>query len=199
MGREGLRRGGRARLPSDEQIVWSIADGRRGRRWREVSSVAETVIRAVLLETDPSGRLTRLEMGTAAGLLTLHPDAGQSVLHGNVVTSTGIRHLSFDRTAVLVDASPASAAILLGGLTDVVTVGATARVDLVRVDDRLEPRIGSWVVSRIELLAWRLVELSEVDGGGGAGAEAVNEVLDMRLDDDGLPSGLGGDAWPLEA
>ena len=51
---EGLRRGGRATLPTGELIVWSIADGRRGRRWREVTSVAGTVVRAVLLETDPA-------------------------------------------------------------------------------------------------------------------------------------------------
>lgn len=204
---EGLRRGGRAELPTGELIVWSIADGRRGRRWREVTSAAGAVVRAVLLETDPAGRLTRLEIATAAGLLTLHPDPGKSVLHGNVVTPTGIRHLTFDRTTVLVDGSPAAAAIAVARLADGVRVGATTRVDLVRVDDRLEPRPGSWAVSRIEPQAWRLVELPATGGGGGSRPDhrrergsrpdVAAEERVIRVDADGLPI-LAGDAWPLE-
>ena len=103
---EGVRRGGRAVLPTGELIVWSIADGRRGRRWREVASVAGTMVRGVLLESDPMGRLARLEVTTAAGLLTLHPDANNTILHGNVVTPAGVRHLRFDRTTVLLDHRP---------------------------------------------------------------------------------------------
>ena len=204
---EGVRRGGRAALPTGELIVWSIADGRRGRRWREVTSTAGMVVRAVLLETDPAGRLTRLEMATAAGLLTLHPDRGESVLHGNGVTPTGIRHLTFDRTTVLVDGSPAAAAIALSRLADGVPVGAPSRVDLVQVDDRLEPRMESWAVIRIEPQTWRFVELLEAGGGGGSrpddrgergpGPEMGAEERIVRLDEDGLPI-LAGDAWPLE-
>ena len=86
-------------------------------------------------------------------------------------------------------------------------MGATTRVDLVRVDDRLEPRIGSWAVSRIEPQAWRLVELPEAGGGGGSrpdhrrergpGPDVAAEERVVRLDEDGLPI-LAGDAWPLE-
>ena len=203
----GVRRGGRAALPTGELVVWSIADGRRGRRWREVTSRSGTVVRSVLLETDPAGLVTRLEIATAAGLLTLHPDSGETVLHGNVVTPAGIRHLAFDRTAVLVDGSPAAAAVLVGGLAGVVRVGATAAVELVFVDDRLEPRAASWTVSRVEPGTWRLIEQPRAGGGGGvdpvdddlrgAEASASGEERIVRLDADGLPI-LSGDAWPLE-
>ena len=47
------------------------------------------------LEVAPNGRVTRLELTTGAGLLTLHPEPDESALHGNVVTPTGIRHLAF--------------------------------------------------------------------------------------------------------
>jgi hypothetical protein len=181
----GVRRGGYAELPSGELIIWSVADGRRGRRWREVVGQDGRVVRSVLLETNPASRLTRLEFVTAAGLLTLHPDSGESILHGNVVTPAGIRHLTFDGTTVLVHGSPAASAIAVDGLADGVEVGATARVDLVSVDDQLEPRVGSWAVSRIEPRTWRLVEPSTA------------EDLVVRLDEDGLPI-LAGDTWPLE-
>jgi hypothetical protein len=181
----GVRRGGRAVLPTGELIVWSIADGRRGRRWREVVSLDGRVVRSVLLETNPAGRLTRLEIATAAGLLTLHPGSGDTHLQGNVVTPTGIRHLTVDGRTVMVDGSPAAAAIAVARLADGVEVGATTRVDIVGLDDRLEPCVGSWAVDRIEPRTWRLVELP-----------AAEEHV-VQLDEDGLPI-LAGEAWPLE-
>lgn len=189
----GVRRGGRAALPSGELIVWSVADGRRGRRWREVSSRSGRVARAVLLETDPTGRLTRLEVSTAAGLLTLHPDDTGRVLHGNVVTASEIRHLALDRTAVLVDGSPATTAVLVGPLVERVGVGATTTLDVVRVDDRLEPRAASVSVSRVDPATWRLVAVPQA--GTWEGGDPGDWLV--RLDADGLPD-LAGDAWPLE-
>lgn len=214
---EGVRRGGRAVLPTGELIVWSIADGRRGRRWREVASVAGTVVQAVLLEADPTGRLVRLEVATAAGLLTLHPDLDNTVLHGNVVTPAGVRHLSFDRTTVLLDRSPAAMAVAIVVAAARLTAGAPAedatgdaaktRVDLVWVDDRLEPRMRTWAFSSMEGRTWRLVDLSAPDGGGGAdssapGTPGITAAISptehvVQLDDHGLPI-LSGDAWPLQ-
>jgi hypothetical protein len=191
MAGNALRRGGRAVLPSGGLLVWSVADGRRGRRWREVTSVDGTVVRVVLLESAPAGRLVRLEIATAAGLLTLHPDRDGTALHGNVVTPTGVRHLTFDRLTGLVDGSPAAAAVVVAGLADRLQVDGTSRVDLVRVDDPLEPRAESWTVTRTEPGTWRLVD-SAPDGGGGVIPDRI-----VRLDADGLPS-LDGDAWPLE-
>jgi hypothetical protein len=211
MSGHAIRRGGRAALPSGGLIVWSVADGRRGRRWREVTSVDGTVVRVVLLESDPAGRLGRLEMATAAGLLTLHPDRAATALHGNVVTPTGVRHLTFDRMTLLVDGSPAAAAIAVAGLAEGVPVGGTAQVDLVRVDDRLQPRTETWSIDRIEPRVWRLVELPDDGSGGGPGSEVRPGVRRearpgpgvgaeeriVRVDEDGLPE-LPGDTWPLE-
>ncbi len=181
-----VRVGGRAALPGGEVVVWSVADGRRGRRWREVVSGDGGVLRAVLFETDPAGRVVRLEMSTAAGLLTLHPDRNGAVLHGNVVTPEGLRHLTLGEATLFVVGSPAAAAIAFGRLSGEVAVGATRQVNVIRLDDRLEPGEGSWDVTRLDERAWRLV--STVDG----------EVRAIRLDDDGLAVLPDGEAWPLE-
>ncbi|MEO8230429.1 MAG: hypothetical protein ABI628_11805 [Chloroflexota bacterium] len=172
-------------LPTGELIVWSIADGRRGRRWREVASLDGRVVRSVLLETNPAGRLTRLEVAAAAGLLTLHPDAGETALHGNVVMPAGIRHLTFAGTSLMVQGSPAATAIAVARVADGIEVGATMQADMIGIDDRLEPRVRAWAISRIEPRTWRLVELS-----------ATEEVV-VRLDEDSLPI-LAGEVWPLE-
>jgi hypothetical protein len=47
---------------------------------------------SLLLELDPDGRFSHLELSTAAGLLTLHPE-GDGTLHGNVVRAGGIEHV----------------------------------------------------------------------------------------------------------
>jgi hypothetical protein len=89
-----LRRGGTGTRADGSRIVWSVAEGRRGRRWREVRTQPGTgaVLSSLLLETDTDGRFTHTELSTAAGLLTLHAE-GDGTLHGNVVSRDGVRHL----------------------------------------------------------------------------------------------------------
>jgi len=87
-----VRRAGQGRLPDGSLVVWSVATGRRGRRWREVRTSQDQVVSSLLFETDPAGRFAHLELSTAAGLLTLHPEPDGS-LHGNVVVAEGIRHV----------------------------------------------------------------------------------------------------------
>lgn len=195
---ERLRLGGRLALPTGERIVWSIADGRRGRRWRELATCDGDIVRAVLFETDPAGRVVRLEIATAAGLLTLHPEGGEEVLHGNVVGPDGVRHLTFDRAALFVVGSPASAAIVLGRLAPVVAVGGSRRVDLVRVDDALEPCAETWDVSRIEDRTWRLGELGPSPADAGEGSRVSGEVWVVELDARGLVEVPDAVSWPLE-
>jgi hypothetical protein len=90
-----LRRAGRLDAGGGETILWSVAEGRRGRRWRSLRrDAAGTVISDLLLEADPGGRWTRLELATAAGILTLHPVPDVHTVHGNVVASAGMRHLA---------------------------------------------------------------------------------------------------------
>ena len=121
-----LRSGGRATLPNGATIVWSVAEGSRGRRWRESVTDEGGLVRSLLLEVTGGGRPARLELTSAAGLLTLHPATDQAEIHGNVVTPTGIRHLrnyqtqypSLDLlnalfTLVLEHEGPAAAATLI--------------------------------------------------------------------------------------
>ena len=87
-----LRRAGRGRVADGTDVTWSVAEGRRGRRWREVRTREEGIVARLLLETDPDGRFAHLELSTAAGLLTLHPE-GDGTLHGNAVTADGVEHV----------------------------------------------------------------------------------------------------------
>ena len=88
-----LRRAGSGYQADGSLVVWSVAEGRRGRRWREVVAEGDAIRSSLLLELDPDGRFSHLELATAAGLLTLHPEA-DATLHGNSVTSSGIRHVA---------------------------------------------------------------------------------------------------------
>lgn len=189
-----IRRGGRATLGSGELLTWSSAEGARGTRIRE--SITEAggaghagLRRALLLEVDPDGRLTRLEIATAAGLLTLHPDDAGASLHGNVVTPGGIRHLTFawgpDHVILLAD-SPAVAAVAMARLAD--RTGPTARgwARTVLIDDKLVPRAERRRVERRMEGSWAIHPAVGIGPG---------IVLDPRgtdgLDDPG--------SWPLES
>jgi hypothetical protein len=88
-----LRRAGRLGLEDGGLVLWSVAEGRRGRRWRSLRLDAEgRVLSDLLLELDPTGEWARLELANRSGILTLHPDAGG--VHGNVVGPDGVRHLA---------------------------------------------------------------------------------------------------------
>jgi len=73
-------------------VTWSMAEGRRGSRWREVRVADAAVVSSLLLELDPDRRFAHLELATAAGLLTLHPE-GDGTLHGNAILADGVRHI----------------------------------------------------------------------------------------------------------
>ncbi len=110
-----IRLAGWATLADGWTITWTVADGRKGRRWREVVARGPDVRHSLLLETDPDGRFSHLELARADGLWTFHPEADRT-LHGNHVdrTTTGIRHVAgipFEARAVLlVVGSPMSVA-----------------------------------------------------------------------------------------
>ena len=88
-----LRVAGTGQGPAGETVTWSLAEGSRGRRWREVVVRDGMVAHSLLLELDPDGRFAHLELSTPSGLLTLHPE-GDGTLHGNAVTAAGIRHVA---------------------------------------------------------------------------------------------------------
>lgn len=184
-----LRWGGRAALPDGSTVVWSVAEGVRGRRWREAVTIDGELVRSVLLEVSTGGRPSRLEVTAAAGLLTLHPSDDERELHGNVVTPTGIRHLRFEWSPdheLLVVGSPGASAVALGRLGGVVPVGEGTRVAFLRIDDALDPRAVSWLVTRIGPGDWHLQDLESA------------EERTASLDTDGLPVLPAAATWPLE-
>jgi hypothetical protein len=184
-----LKAGGRAVTPDGRTIVWSVAEGPRGRRWREAISEGGSLRRSLLLEVSPAGAPTRLELTTEAGLLTLHPDVDGRELHGNVVMANGVRHLQFDWSfehELFVVDSPAAAAVALRRFADILAVGEARPVPVVWIDDALEPRPGAWQVTRTGPDAWTLGDLD------GPGMRAV------RVDEDGIPILPGAERWPLE-
>jgi hypothetical protein len=184
-----VRRGGHARNPLGDLITWSEAEGERGTRWRESIEREGQLIRALLLEASTDGRPTRLEMTTRAGLLTLHPESDESALHGNVVTPAGIRHLAFPWSPeheLFIVASPASATIGIRRFAQRMVVGAGATVDLVYVDDELQPRPARWRVERIGTHGWHL---HDIDG---------SEERRLTVSNDGRPILLDELFWRLE-
>jgi len=184
-----LRVGGRAPLAGGVGLSWSVAEGSRGRRWRESLDRGGDLIRSLLLETDRNLRPTRLEMATASGLLTLHPDPSEVELHGNVVTASGIRHLRFDwgpDHELLVPGSPACASVTLGRLAGNLDTGGTRTVAMLRIDDALQPSPVAWQVTRIGPAAW---SVRSVDG---------DEERSLSVGPDGLVVLRDTERWPLE-
>ncbi len=90
---EPVRRAGQGRRDDGAVVTWTVAEGRKGRRWREVVVRDGAIVHSLLLETSPDRRFAHLELATPAGLLTLHPE-GDGTLHGNAVTASGIRHVA---------------------------------------------------------------------------------------------------------
>ncbi|MDQ2964686.1 MAG: hypothetical protein M3R57_02430 [Chloroflexota bacterium] len=181
-----VRRAGRGTDATGALVVWSVADGRRGRRWREVRSVAGgSVISSLLLETDPDGRFSHAELSTGDGLLTLHPES-DGTLHGNVVTADGVMHVAALRWSpngvLIVEGSTIAAAAAAHTLRDTIAVGASMSRPAVFVDLGLAVFPGDVTIERTGEDTWRL---------GSEGEVAV--------DDDGLPLLTGAKIWPLEA
>jgi hypothetical protein len=129
-----LRRAGRGRLRDGSTVVWSVSEGTRGRRWREMRRTADgALITSLLLETHPDGRFAHIELSTAAGLLTLHPEA-DGTLHGNVVTVLGIRHVIglawAPQSVVLVEGSVIASAAAIRTLAGDAADGVRITLDL---------------------------------------------------------------------
>jgi hypothetical protein len=179
-----VRRAGRAVLEDGSTVVWTVSEGRRGRRWREVrTDGGGDVLSSLLLETDPAGRFLHSEVSSAAGLLTLHPE-GDGTIHGNVVTSDGVRHVTGLRwspgSALLVDGSPIALTAAVLAPNDRTVVGQSTRLDVVRVSLGLDVAIETVEMEQVGADLWR------VDG------------REIRVDPDNLPVFADARTWPLE-
>ena len=184
-----LRRAGRGLLPDGATLIWSAADGERGRRWRGSSTLDGRLTHAVMLETSPAGRILRLEVATASGLLTLHPERDSRSIHGNIVHVGGVRPLAFpwsaDHELEIVD-RPGPTAVMLRRLARTVEVGGGETVPVLSIDASLVVRPGSRLVRRLSPERWLVADVS-------GGRETT-----IELDADGIPV-LGAPAdWPLD-
>ena len=181
-----VRRAGFFADDAGRSVIWSVADGVRGRRWRwTVVDRRGTLLAAETVETDPDGRFLRLEAATAAGLLSLHREPDGS-LHGNRVGERGIDHLTVEAPApagVLIGGTALSVSILLGAID---APASRASIDVLEIFDDLGLRVVS----------------ATIRPDGEAGWEVRTNRLTRRavLDTDGLPAAPEHDGltWPLE-
>ena len=180
-----LRRAGHLRLEDGRDVIWSVAEGRRGRRWREVVRKPNQpgIRHSLLLELGPDGWFSHLELSTEEGLLTLHPE-GDGTLHGNAVTASGVRHvrgLAWDPAGiVLIDGSIVSRLAALPGLSSLISTGTEREVHVVRVPRDLELLVTREVVRRNGDL-W-----------------SIGENEHVNPDERGLLRGMTAHDWPLE-
>lgn len=183
-----LRRAGTGRLADGAMLTWSVADGRRGRRWRAVATTDGGITHALLLEVDLAGRPSRLELTTPAGLLTLHPDADGSSLHGNVVSADGMRHLALPWShehGLSVDGRPIADAVTAHRLARDCGVGESRLVSLVAIGPDLAIREREVRFERARSDLWQI-------------ADPAGERT-LAVDPRGIPAGLAEPReWPLE-
>lgn len=183
-----LRIAGHGRDRLGREVTWTIADGERGRRWREVATDAGgAVAQAITLETGHAGQWLRLEIAAPAGLLSLHPDR-DGAIHGNVVTGDGVRHIALEvMEPPLLDLRDAllGETALCRALERIVPAGQGTRLTVVRVTPSLEVATVELEVGRRSARRWELDD-----------AEGRREV---EMGDLGTPvEGETAVRWPLE-
>jgi hypothetical protein len=168
-------------------VTWTVAEGSKGRRWREVVALGGATVQALLLETDRDRRFSHLELARADGLWTFHPEP-DGTLHGNHVRP-GDRAVEHVRgwpfgpdDALLVEGSPVALAALVWARATDVAPGVTASVGAVVIgaDGELS-RQASLRVERLTARRWR-----------------VGDAPPVAVDPDGLPLLDGGSRQPLE-
>lgn len=169
--------------PDGTVVTWTVAEGRKGRRWREVVARGADVVHALLLETDPNGRFSHLELAVADGLWTFHPEP-DGTLHGNHVAATaGVRHIAgrpfAPDDALIVEGSPVSLAAIAWGHA----AGALVRpvAGIVIGADGMLVELPEVPVERLTATRWQ-----------------VGEGSPIEIDEAGLPVLDDGETWPLE-
>jgi hypothetical protein len=181
-----VRRAGRATLEDGTELLWSVADGRRGRRWRAEMIREGRLERVLLLEAGVDGRAVRLELAAPAGLLTLHPEASGG-LHGNAVTASGVRHFTFewsDEHGLELDGLPITSAVTASRLAPTTQVGEGRTVPVVVVGPDLTVRPGERRYRRLDEATW------EIEGDG--------RTQILAIDERGVPAWREAGEWPLE-
>ena len=194
-----VRLAGSAILADGSRLVWSVADGRRGRRWRAVASADGVMSHALLLEVDLDGLPGRLELATSAGMLTLHPDDARQSLHGNAVLPGGVRHLRLawsDQHALEVEGRPIATAVSAHRLARTMAVGEGRTIPVVLINSALDV---AETTRRFVRLGWTEWSIEPETGEHGAGGTGATQAARLRIDGRGIPVGLvDAREWPLE-
>lgn len=158
---EPTRLAGWGRTTDGVAITWTMAEGRRGRRWREVAVDDAGMTHALLLETGPDGRFSHLELARPEGLWTFHPEP-DGTLHGNAVRAgQGVRHVEgwpFGPDAILViEGSAIGDAAIAWHAERVVELGGAVEVPAVRLrsDGELES-VASIRIERRSAVGWQI-------------------------------------------
>ena len=186
---EWLRVGGRGAGADGLQVVWSVAEGSRGRRWREARSTTGGIETSLLLETDPTGLFAHLELSTPTGLLTLHPETDGS-LHGHAVVGERGEELGVEHVAglawtpdglVIVEGSTICQVAAIHLLWQSTSEWSSTSRPAVVIPTTLWSEARPVRVERIRPKRWRFGGDPPID-----------------VDDRGLPLLLDGQTWPLE-
>jgi len=181
------RMAGWGRVADGSTVTWTVAEGSRGRRWREVVALEGATVQALLFETDRERRFSHLELARADGLWTFHPEP-DGTLHGNHV-GPGDRVVEHVRgwpfgpdDALVVEGSPIACAALAWARASEVAPGASASVAAVVIGAGGGLRQdASLRVERQSATRWR-----------------VGDGPSVEVDPDGLPVFEGGQRRPLE-
>ena len=186
----GVRVTGMGLLPGGRRLTWTAADGRRGRRWRAATTGADgRLVHGLLLETSPAGAVQRVEITSAAGLLTLHPEPDGSAIHGNCARDGGVDHVGLPwgpAFVLLFNTSPVTAAVAAASLAMRVETGCGVSVPVIEVADDLTVRLATWRAARVAERRWHLLA---ADGG-------IRTTLE--IDADGLPVLDDAHRWLME-
>jgi hypothetical protein len=171
-------------------VTWTAAEGRNGRRWREVVSQDGTVLHALLLETDPDRRFSHLELARADGLWTFHPEP-DGTLHGNHVggSKPDVTHIAgwpfAPDDALVIEGSPISLAAIAWRWARTLAPGEVAPPGIggvmIRPGSELV-RVPGLRIERLSATRWQVGEGSAFD-----------------IDEAGLPVLSGGTIRLLEA
>lgn len=148
------------------------------------------ITHAVLLEVDLAGRPARLELTTPDGLLTLHPSADGTQLHGNIVRSGGwgVKPLTLrwdPEREIDVVGRPLAIAVGLNRRRDQTPVGDTIEIDVVAIGAGLEITTTQRRIRREGNGSWRVLP------------RVGFLEMPISIDSDGLPA--NGSSWPLES
>ena len=184
-----LRQAGTGRFGNGSRVVWTVAEGVRGRRWRWTHTSDAGIVAVGLLELGTDGRLAKLELAGPAGLLTLHPAKDEQELHGNVATAHGMRHLRLPWSPaheLIVEGEPLVAAAACHRLAGAIGPGGGADIPVLVIESGYGMRDCRSHVSRDTVERWRM-------------DVSPHPKVRLAIDAQGVPVGLDDEStWPLE-